>query len=104
MNAPWLTIAAAEQGVQPHPPGSSNPRITAYHAGTNIAGYDDKVSWCSGANPRKAGRAMSAITCGMSTRMSCCWAATNWVPCGNTGTPWRRYWRSEEHTSELQSH
>ncbi|KAB0583649.1 TIGR02594 family protein [Ideonella dechloratans] len=47
MNAPWLAIAAAEQGVHAHPPGSSNPRITAYHAGTNIAGYDDKVSWCS---------------------------------------------------------
>lgn len=44
---PWLAVAQAELGVEAHPPGSSNPRITAYHAGTNIAGYDDKASWCS---------------------------------------------------------
>lgn len=43
----WLEIAFAEVGVSVHPPGSSNPRITEYHAGTNIAGYDDKASWCS---------------------------------------------------------
>lgn len=43
----WLEIAFAELGVSAHPPGSSNPRITEYHAGTNIAGYDDKASWCS---------------------------------------------------------
>ena len=29
------------------PAGSSNPRIAEYHAGTNIAGYDDKANWCS---------------------------------------------------------
>ena len=44
---PWMTVAAAEVGVQTFPPGQSNPRITAYHANTNISGYDDKASWCS---------------------------------------------------------
>ena len=45
--APWLTVARAEIGVRTFPPGESNPRISAYHAGTNIQGYDDKASWCS---------------------------------------------------------
>lgn len=45
--APWMRIARAEIGVRSFPAGSSNPRITEYHAGTAIAGYDDKVSWCS---------------------------------------------------------
>jgi uncharacterized protein (TIGR02594 family) len=45
--APWLRIARAEMGVRSWPPGSSNPRITEYHAGTNIAGHDDKPNWCS---------------------------------------------------------
>jgi uncharacterized protein (TIGR02594 family) len=45
--APWLPVARAELGVRNFPAGSSNPRITKYHAGTNIAGYDDKASWCS---------------------------------------------------------
>ncbi|MFL6626523.1 MAG: TIGR02594 family protein [Vitreoscilla sp.] len=44
---PWLRVARAEMGVRAHPPGSSNPRIGEYHAGTNAAGYDDKASWCS---------------------------------------------------------
>jgi uncharacterized protein (TIGR02594 family) len=44
---PWLAVARAEAGVRCAPPGHSNPRITAYHAGTNIAGYDDKAAWCS---------------------------------------------------------
>lgn len=44
---PWLVVARSEVGVACYPPGSSNPRITEYHAGTNIAGYDDKASWCS---------------------------------------------------------
>ena len=39
--------AYAELGVTAYPLGSSNPRITQYHANTNIAGYDDKASWCS---------------------------------------------------------
>lgn len=43
----WLKIARAELGVSSHPPGSINPRIVEYHQGTNIEGYDDKVSWCS---------------------------------------------------------
>lgn len=43
----WMTVAYGEVGVAPYPIGRSNPRITAYHAGTNIEGYDDKVSWCS---------------------------------------------------------
>ena len=43
----WLPVAYAEAGVVPAPAGDCNPRIRAYHTGTNIAGYDDKVSWCS---------------------------------------------------------
>jgi len=42
-----MTVARAENGVRAAPPGSANPRIVGYHAGTNIAGYDDKASWCS---------------------------------------------------------
>lgn len=45
--SPWMRIARAEIGVRACGPGQSNPRITAYHAGTNIAGYDDKAAWCS---------------------------------------------------------
>jgi len=45
--APWMRIARGELGVHGFPAGRSNPRITAYHAGTNIEGYDDKASWCS---------------------------------------------------------
>lgn len=45
--APWLPAAFAEVGVAAWPDGRSNPRITAYHANTSIAGYDDKASWCS---------------------------------------------------------
>lgn len=44
---PWLSIATAETGVRTFAPGASNPRITEYHAHTNIQGYDDKASWCS---------------------------------------------------------
>ncbi len=43
----WLKIASKEIGVRSFPRGSSNPRITEYHQGTNIEGYDDKVAWCS---------------------------------------------------------
>lgn len=42
-----MSIAQAELGVRTWPAGSTNPRITGYHDGTNIAGYDDKASWCS---------------------------------------------------------
>jgi uncharacterized protein (TIGR02594 family) len=44
---PWVTVAYAELGVTACAPGRSNPRITEYHQGTNIRGYDDKASWCS---------------------------------------------------------
>jgi len=47
VRAPWLRVARAELGVRNFPVGGSNPRITEYHAGTNIAGYDDKANWCS---------------------------------------------------------
>ena len=43
----WMTVARGELGVSAFPTGHSNPRITQYHANTNIAGYDDKASWCS---------------------------------------------------------
>lgn len=46
-DAPWIEVARRELGVVAGPVGQSNPRITAYHAGTSIAGYDDKASWCS---------------------------------------------------------
>jgi uncharacterized protein (TIGR02594 family) len=45
--APWLRIARGELGVRNFPAGSSNPRVTEYHGGTHIAGYDDKANWCS---------------------------------------------------------
>lgn len=44
---PWMAVAHAEQGVRALGAGESNPRITEYHQGTNIEGYDDKASWCS---------------------------------------------------------
>lgn len=44
---PWLAVAEREIGVSQHPQGSNNPRITEYHAHTNIRGFDDKASWCS---------------------------------------------------------
>ena len=43
----WLNVAYGEVGVTANPDGYGNPRITEYHSGTNIAGYDDKASWCS---------------------------------------------------------
>lgn len=46
-HSPWMPVAFAEVGVSTYPPGQSNPRITEYHDHTNIAGYDDKASWCS---------------------------------------------------------
>lgn len=42
-----MPIAIQETGVSTYPLGQSNPRVTEYHANTNIAGYDDKASWCS---------------------------------------------------------
>lgn len=46
-HAPWMPVAWRELGVSTLPLGQSNPRVTEYHAHTNIAGYDDKASWCS---------------------------------------------------------
>lgn len=46
-HAPWMPVAWRELGVSTLPLGQSNPRVTEYHAQTNIAGYDDKASWCS---------------------------------------------------------
>jgi len=45
--AGWMSVALAEVGVSTYPVGQSNPRVTQYHSQTNIAGYDDKASWCS---------------------------------------------------------
>lgn len=42
-----MVAARGELGVTAWPDGFSNPRVTAYHAGTSIEGYDDKASWCS---------------------------------------------------------
>ena len=60
--APWMRIARGEIGVRSFPAGSSNPRVTEYHAGTNIAGYDDKASWCSSFAQWTLGRAGIAGT------------------------------------------
>ena len=43
----WMSVAYGELGVKGFPEGSSNARITEYHHGTNIQGYDDKAAWCS---------------------------------------------------------
>jgi len=43
----WVKVALAKVGVKTLPLGQSNPRITEYHQGTNIDGYDDKAAWCS---------------------------------------------------------
>ncbi|MFM0288121.1 TIGR02594 family protein [Paraburkholderia megapolitana] len=43
----WMRIAIAERGVRRFPAGDTNPRIVEYNNQTNLAGYDDKVSWCS---------------------------------------------------------
>lgn len=42
-----MIAARGELGVAAWADGFSNPRVTAYHAGTSIEGYDDKASWCS---------------------------------------------------------
>jgi uncharacterized protein (TIGR02594 family) len=47
MSPSWLVVAVAEIGVAQFPAGQSNPRITTYHEGTTIHGYDDKAAWCS---------------------------------------------------------
>ena len=42
-----MVVARGEIGAAQYPIGQSNPRITEYHADTDIRGYDDKASWCS---------------------------------------------------------
>ena len=46
-DVPWMVVAKGEMGTTQYPIGQSNPRISLYHADTNICGYDDKASWCS---------------------------------------------------------
>jgi uncharacterized protein (TIGR02594 family) len=43
----WMPVAIAERGVRRFPVGETNPRIVEYNNQTNLAGYDDKISWCS---------------------------------------------------------
>jgi uncharacterized protein (TIGR02594 family) len=43
----WMSLALAERGVRRFGPGETNSRIVEYNALTNLAGYDDKVSWCA---------------------------------------------------------
>ncbi len=43
----WMPLAIAECGVRRFPVGETNPRIVEYNNLTNLAGYDDKISWCS---------------------------------------------------------
>jgi len=42
-----MEVAYRERGIKTFPEGQSNPRITKYHHGANIQGYDDKAAWCS---------------------------------------------------------
>jgi uncharacterized protein (TIGR02594 family) len=47
-NAPvWLRVALKEQGVKRYAAGECNPRIAEYNNCTQLAGYDDKIAWCS---------------------------------------------------------
>ena len=39
---PWMSAAFAEVGVTTYPPGQNNPRVTEYHARTNIRGTTTK--------------------------------------------------------------
>lgn len=43
----WMSLAIAENGVRRFPVGEVNPRIVEYNNQTSLAGYDDKISWCS---------------------------------------------------------
>ena len=43
----WMPVAIAERGVRRFPIGETNPRIVEYNNETNLAGYDDKIAWCS---------------------------------------------------------
>ncbi|WP_323120038.1 NlpC/P60 family protein [Burkholderia alba] len=46
-DAAWMPFALAERGVARFGAGASNPRIVEYNDATSLAGYDDKISWCS---------------------------------------------------------
>jgi uncharacterized protein (TIGR02594 family) len=48
LDAPvWLSVALQEQGIRRYGVGDCNPRIAEYNNCTQLAGYDDKISWCS---------------------------------------------------------
>jgi uncharacterized protein (TIGR02594 family) len=43
----WMDIAFKERGVKRYGAGECNPRIAGYNETTQLAGYDDKIAWCS---------------------------------------------------------
>lgn len=43
----WLSVALKEQGIRRYGVGQCNPRIAEYNNSTQLAGYDDKIAWCS---------------------------------------------------------
>ncbi len=43
----WMDIAFKERGVKRYGVGQCNPRIVEYNESTQLAGYDDKIAWCS---------------------------------------------------------
>jgi uncharacterized protein (TIGR02594 family) len=48
LDAPvWLSVALQEQGIRRYGVGDCNPRIAECNNCTQLAGYDDKISWCS---------------------------------------------------------
>jgi hypothetical protein len=42
-----MEIALRERGVRRYSAGKCNPRIAEYNQCTQLAGYDDKIAWCS---------------------------------------------------------
>ncbi|AFT88467.1 NlpC/P60 family protein [Paraburkholderia phenoliruptrix] len=43
----WLSVALKERGIRRYGAGQCNPRIAEYNNCTQLAGYDDKIAWCS---------------------------------------------------------
>ncbi|WMY11730.1 TIGR02594 family protein [Paraburkholderia phenoliruptrix] len=43
----WLSVALQERGIRRYGAGQCNPRIAEYNNCTQLAGYDDKIAWCS---------------------------------------------------------
>jgi len=43
----WMDVALKERGVKRYGLGECNPRIAEYNECTQLAGYDDKIAWCS---------------------------------------------------------